>query len=327
MGFERLDWRHKLTDFHTKGDRKLQQLQDADVALSPLERTVVGTIDSDIECECVLGAMTLGQPHFAQAFADKDERLRAALAAFGRLGSRLGALFVVFLCHASKLEASGSTNHGRDYHGRDCSFAFFPLCLLDDVRRAQGSRLPNQRPRPSIWGRLLFTLFGQALNQVNGTMEEMMPKENADASVEALRAENERLKSDLRYFEKRYRLLEALINSAPLVIYIKNGKREYSFFNPTRQRQLNLKPDEILWHNDLDLVGNLWGILAHEHDGKVLASGEAVEALESAPHGEEQQRHWLVVRFPFAGPEGEDCIGAVGVNASQLLPPSDRLPP
>jgi len=148
------------------------------------------------------------------------------------------------------------------------------------------------------------------------TMKGAMAVDNTKASVEALRLENERLRSDLKYFEKQYKRLEAFLSSAPFVVYIKNEQREYSYFNPVRQRQLDLEADEILWHTDLDLVGNLWGILAHEQDGKVLASMTPVESLEAAPGADDEHRNWLVVRFPFAGPDGEPCIGAVGLDLS-----------
>lgn len=153
-----------------------------------------------------------------------------------------------------------------------------------------------------------------------------MPEVNSEASVNALRLENERLKSDLKYFEKQYRLLEAFMNNAPFVVYIKNGEREYAFFNPVRQGQLGLKPDDILWHNDLDLVGTHWGFLAHEQDGKVLASREAAEALECAPGIDEGHRGWLVVRFPFDGPDGEPRIGVVGLDTSRQFPAAENLP-
>jgi PAS domain-containing protein len=153
-----------------------------------------------------------------------------------------------------------------------------------------------------------------------------MPEVNSEASVNALRLENERLKSDLKYFEKQYRLLEAFMNSAPFVVYIKNRQREYAFFNPVRQRQLGLKPDDILWHTDLDLVGTHWGFLAHEQDGKVLTTREAAEALECAPGIDEGNGNWLVVRFPFTGPDGEPRIGVVGLDTSRQVLPSKRLP-
>lgn len=153
-----------------------------------------------------------------------------------------------------------------------------------------------------------------------------MTEVNSEASVNALRLENERLKSDLNYFEKQYRLLEAFINNAPFVVYIKNGQREYAFFNPVRQRQLGLAPDDILWHTDLDLVGTHWGFLAHEQDGKVLATQEAAETLECAPGTDEGHRSWLVVRFPFDGPDGEPRIGAVGLDTSRQLSASQHRP-
>ena len=152
----------------------------------------------------------------------------------------------------------------------------------------------------------------------------MPKKKRAAASVEALTQEIERLKTDATYFEQQYRLLAAFMNSAPFAVYIKNGKREYCFFNAVRQGQFDLKPDDILWHTDLDLVGNLWGILAHEQDAKVLAEGQSAETLESAPHDAQEQRNWLIVRFPFAGPKGEAYIGAVGIDTSKI--PSINTP-
>jgi len=144
-----------------------------------------------------------------------------------------------------------------------------------------------------------------------------MTNEKAEKSVEALNLEIERLKSDLKYFENRCRWLEAFMDSAPFVVYIKNGNREYAYFNPTRQKQFGLEPDDILWHTDVDLVGNPWGFLAHEQDGKVLESNQAAEILEWAPDCAQESRSWLVVRFPFAAPDGEPCIGAVGLDVSR----------
>lgn len=147
-----------------------------------------------------------------------------------------------------------------------------------------------------------------------------MPRKKADASIDKLRLENERLKSDLKYYKRHFRQLEAFMNSAPFVIYIKNQERQYSYFNPVRERQFGLKPDDILWHTDRDLAGNPWSFLAHEQDGKVLASNQPAETFESSPDAEDEtRRNWLVVRFPFTGPDGELCIGAVGLDTSRHI--------
>jgi PAS domain-containing protein len=156
---------------------------------------------------------------------------------------------------------------------------------------------------------------------------EKMPENNTDKSIEALRLEIERLKSDLKYFEKRCQWLEAFMDSAPFVAYIKNAKREYAYFNPMRQKQFGLEPDDILWHTDLDLIGNLWGIMAHEQDDKVLDTNQVIETREWAPRLEQEPRNWHVVRFPFTSPDGESYIGAVGIDIAQAPPTSAHLPP
>ena len=145
----------------------------------------------------------------------------------------------------------------------------------------------------------------------------MTRKTRATRSVAALRQQNERLKRELKYYETQYRRIEAFLKSAPLVAYIKNGQREYAYFNPVRQRQLGLEPDDILWHTDRDLAGNLGGIASHEHDGRVLDSNQPAENLEAALDEEHGTRNWLVVRFPFRGPDGEPCVGAVGLDVSR----------
>lgn len=144
--------------------------------------------------------------------------------------------------------------------------------------------------------------------------------EKADAAavdVDALVQENERLRSNVKYLETHYRRLEAFVNSAPFLVYIKNSERQYAMFNPVRERQFSLGTDDILWHTDLDLAGNHWGALSYERDGKAL-SGQTVEALEASPHADDGC-NWLVVRFPFADADGERFIGAVGLDLSRQV--------
>lgn len=144
--------------------------------------------------------------------------------------------------------------------------------------------------------------------------------EKADAGavdVDALERENERLRSNVKYLEAHYRRLEAFVNSAPFLIYIKNSERQYAMFSPVRERQFGLETDDVLWHTDLDLAGNCWGTQSFERDGKAL-SGQTVEALEKSPRADDG-REWLVVRFPFVDADGERFIGAVGLDVSQHL--------
>jgi PAS domain-containing protein len=144
--------------------------------------------------------------------------------------------------------------------------------------------------------------------------------EKADAAaldVDALVRENERLRSNVKYLETHYRRLEAFVNSAPFLIYIKNAERQYAMVSPMRERQFGLDTDDVLWHTDLDLAGNCWGPQSFELDGNAL-TGKTVEALEKSPRGDDGL-DWLVVRFPFVDADGERFIGAVGLDVSQHL--------
>jgi hypothetical protein len=145
-----------------------------------------------------------------------------------------------------------------------------------------------------------------------------MTDKNGDTAldVDALVLEVERLRSSNKYLETHYRRLEAFVNSAPFLIAIKNGQRQYTSFSPVREQQFHLQADDILWHTDLDLAGDRWGALSYELDGKALL-GQPVEALESSPGDSENEPSWLVVRFPFEDAEGERFVGVVGLNISR----------
>jgi PAS domain-containing protein len=145
--------------------------------------------------------------------------------------------------------------------------------------------------------------------------------ERADAAavdVDALMRENERLRSNVKYLETHFRRLEAFVNSAPFLIYIKNSERQYTMFSPVRERQFKLATDDVLWHTDPELAGNRWGTLSFEQDGKAL-SGQIVEGLEASPRANDGS-NWLVVRFPFVDADGERFVGAVGLDVSRYLP-------
>lgn len=136
--------------------------------------------------------------------------------------------------------------------------------------------------------------------------------------IDALLRENERLRSNVKYLETHLRRLEAFFNNAPVLMYIKNGERQYTAFGPVREHQFGLTADEILWHTDLDLCGNWWGALSCEQDAKALA-GKVVEALEAAPSAPDDGPNWLVVRFPFVDQDGQRFLGAVGIDISKHL--------
>lgn len=144
--------------------------------------------------------------------------------------------------------------------------------------------------------------------------------EKADAAavdVDALVRENERLRSNVKYLETHFRRLEAFVNSAPFLIYIKNSECQYTMFSPVRERQFNLDTDAVLWHTDLALAGNRWGVRSFAQDGKAL-SGQIVEAFETSPHADDGS-NWLVVRFPFVDADGVRFVGAVGLDVSRHL--------
>jgi hypothetical protein len=139
---------------------------------------------------------------------------------------------------------------------------------------------------------------------------------NTALDVDALVLEVERLRSSNKYLERHYRRLEAFVNSAPFLIAIKNGKRQYTSFSAMREQQFQLQADDILWHTDLDLAGDQWGALSYELDGKALL-GQRVEALEASPRDAENEPCWLVVRFPFEDADGERLVGVVGLNIAR----------
>jgi rsbT co-antagonist protein RsbR len=109
-----------------------------------------------------------------------------------------------------------------------------------------------------------------------------------------------------------HRLLLALVENSPNVMFIKDLQGRYVFVN-RRFAEVTQRPaDQVLGFTDEALFPEEISRDLRARDETVHASGQQIEFEERVPSPDGEERVYLTVKFPLFGPDGA-VIGTSGV--------------
>ena len=116
-------------------------------------------------------------------------------------------------------------------------------------------------------------------------------------------------KAHSQALEKR---LQALMDRAPVPIYIKDTERRYAIANRVAHEVASLAPNELIGLRDADIMTPEAERLVAESDQRVLSEGDSFEAEETLQFNQEEHT-FLTVKFPFVDDSGA-IVGIYGIS-------------
>ena len=112
--------------------------------------------------------------------------------------------------------------------------------------------------------------------------------------------------------------LRAFMDHGPVLAFMKDDQLRYVYVNPVMERTFSVALSDIQGKADFDWLPPSAARTVRDNDLKVLASGGAVETLESLPTPDGAMRHWMVIKFPFTQPDGRRFVGGVALDVTAL---------
>ena len=121
--------------------------------------------------------------------------------------------------------------------------------------------------------------------------------------------------------EKR---LLALMDYNPSLIFLKDRQGRYIYLNKTYEQQF---VHSIDWRGktDFDLWEKESAELFRTNDAEVLRSGRLMQFLEDSKDMCGERHCWLCYKFPFTDANGEQCVGGIGIDATERVIAQEQL--
>ena len=118
--------------------------------------------------------------------------------------------------------------------------------------------------------------------------------------------------------------LQAFMDHSPVLAFMKDDEGRYVYLNPKMASTFRVSLEEVRGKADFDWLPEDVARTVRENDRLVLTTRRVVESLESlaTPEG---IRHLMVVKFPFAKPDGRVFVGGVAVDVTSLHVTRERL--
>ncbi len=110
---------------------------------------------------------------------------------------------------------------------------------------------------------------------------------------------------------------QAFMNNSPALAFMKDEAGRFVYVNESLERIFNVKLANLQGKTDFDWLPEETARQVRQNDAQVLATGQAVELLETVPTSDGSLHYWLVFKFPFQGSDGCKYVGGVAVDITE----------
>ena len=117
----------------------------------------------------------------------------------------------------------------------------------------------------------------------------------------------------------------AFMNHSPAMIFMKNQAGQYVYLNLPFEQAFNLEKNALVGKSDTDCFPEKVAQQVRENDRRVLLQNKEEVIIESVPTPDGVDRHWQVLKFPFADSTGERFVGGVAIDITQQKLVEERL--
>ncbi len=120
----------------------------------------------------------------------------------------------------------------------------------------------------------------------------------------------------LRESEARF---QAFMHENPAVAWMKDASGRYVYVNKTLTDVYQLRTENVLFKTDAEVLPEATATMLQKNDAKVLASGKAIETVETIPAPNGDLRSWQVWKFPFEDASGNGHVGGLAFDVTDRL--------
>ena len=126
----------------------------------------------------------------------------------------------------------------------------------------------------------------------------------------------------LRDMQARF---HAFMSNAPMPAWIKDDQLRYVYANPAKSEFLNATLDEIIGHDDFDLMSRGAAQNAQMADTKVLQSKRVLSTQETIMNGRNQPQILDILRFPLNGIGDHTLVAGLAMDVTERVHSRQKL--
>ncbi len=126
--------------------------------------------------------------------------------------------------------------------------------------------------------------------------------------------QRKQLEAALQESEARF---QAFMNHSPVLAFMKDETWQYVYVNKSLEQVFNVNLATLEGKTDFDWLPEETARQVQKNDADVLATGQAVELLETIPTPDGSLHYWLVFKFPFQDSNGRKYVGGVAVDITE----------
>ena len=127
--------------------------------------------------------------------------------------------------------------------------------------------------------------------------------------------------TERKYSEEALRETQAFFNSfmdnSPAVAFMKDHTGRYVYVNKPFERLFGQDLNFLKGRMSFDWLPPATAAQTHEHDLKILNSGQPEQIVETIPTEDGTPHHWLVFKFPTDDASGNKYVAGVGVDITE----------
>jgi PAS domain S-box-containing protein len=164
--------------------------------------------------------------------------------------------------------------------------------LNDSVRRIANSG--DASVRLDSQGRDEIANLGEAINRMLGSLQLSQKQKHL--------------------MEQRY---QAFMNNIPAIALIKDSQSRILYMNEPMSRTYNIKLEDVKGQVLANWIPEEIAKKIRSNDQEVLSTKRVLQFEEVIPAPDGILHHWLSLRFPLEGPEGEVLVGTVAIDITE----------
>jgi PAS domain S-box-containing protein len=135
--------------------------------------------------------------------------------------------------------------------------------------------------------------------------------------------------TERKFSEEALRETQELFNSfmdnSPAVAFMKDHTGRYVYVNKPFERLFGQDLNFLKGRMSFDWLPPATAAQTHEHDLKILHSGQPEQVIEAIPTEDGTPHYWLVFKFPTIDASGNKYVAGVGVDITERRRAEDAL--
>ncbi|MGV0024688.1 PAS domain-containing protein [Phormidesmis priestleyi] len=134
--------------------------------------------------------------------------------------------------------------------------------------------------------------------------------------------DRKRIEGALQKSEARF---QTFMNNGSFVAFMKDESGRLLYANQRLAEMFGLSVDEMLDKREFDVLPEPISAQIIEHDREVLATGKVCKLTETIPDPDGNLTHWLTIKFPVVGEDGQTVLGGISIEISDRVRIEEEL--